>query len=98
MIARVGFFENFAFEDREYVLETVSGMPGFMGAYHLVDRSTGEALSVSFWTSEGEAEAAQFAVGEASRTGEHEGPGPSRVQVFEVVEHLPEPTIGLPEN
>ena len=56
MIARVGFFENFDFEDREYVVETVWAMPGFLGIHHLVDPAGGPELSVSLWSDNEHAE------------------------------------------
>ena len=91
MIARVGFFENFDFKDRAYVVETVSALPGFLGIYHLVDPAGGAALSVSLWSDDEHAAAAQEAVGLASRAGNHEGPGPSRVATYDVVHHAPPP-------
>jgi heme-degrading monooxygenase HmoA len=94
MIARVGFFEQFDFDDREFVLEVIGSMPGFRGAYHLVDRDSGDALSVSFWDSDAHADAGQEAVGERFRSGGHGGPGPVRAQRFEVVHHLGDGVVG----
>jgi heme-degrading monooxygenase HmoA len=91
VIARVGFFENFDFDDRQFVLAVIGSMPGFRGAYHLVNRDSGEALSVSFWDSDAHADAGQEAVGERFRSGGHGGPGPTRSQRFEVVRHLGDP-------
>lgn len=92
MIARVGFFEQFDFADREFVLDVLGSMPGFRGVYHLVDRGSGDALSVRFWDSDAHAGAGQEAVGERFRSGGHGGPGPVRARRFEVVHHLRDPS------
>ena len=91
MIARVGFFEEFDFDDREFVLGVIGSMPGFRGVYHLVDHDSGDALSVSLWESDADADAGQEAVGERFRSGGHGGPGPVRARRFEVVHHLGDP-------
>ena len=87
MIARVGYFDDFDMAGREYVVDTVKAQPGFQGVYHLLDRSSNRALSVSFWDDEEAARSAQNAVGEARRAGGHGGPGPDRTETYEVVRH-----------
>ena len=91
MIARIGYFENFDFTDREYVVETVRRQPGFQGIFHLVDDESGRAMSVSFFDDDATAAAAQRAVGEAREAGGHGGPSPDRVELWSVVRSaLPE--------
>ena len=87
MIARLGYFGDFDFTDREYVLEALADLDGFRGVYHLVDPGTGRGLSISLWDSAEEAEAGQEAVGQAARAGGHGGPGPDHVEAWDVVRH-----------
>ena len=85
MIARIGYFENFDFADRDYVVETVRQQPGFQGIFHLVHDESGRAMSVSFFEDDAAATAAQRAVGEAREAGGHGGPSPERVELWSVV-------------
>jgi heme-degrading monooxygenase HmoA len=85
VIARLGYFDDFDMDDREYVIEAIKNLPGFRGCYHLADIESGRALSVSFWDDEQSAAAGQQAVGEAKRAGGHGGPGPDRVETLTVV-------------
>jgi heme-degrading monooxygenase HmoA len=87
MIARLGHFDSFDMTDREYVVEAIKDRPGFRGVYHLVDRESGRALSISFFDSEEDAGAAQRAVGAAREAGGHGGPSPDLVETWEVVRH-----------
>jgi heme-degrading monooxygenase HmoA len=48
----------------------VRTMPGNMGGYVLVNRDLGQLLSVTFWQSEEEREAAEGEFGASSTTGE----------------------------
>ena len=85
MIARIGDFDDFDMTDREYVLEAIRGKSGFQGVYHLVHRESGRALSISFFDTDEDAQAAQRAVGAARESGGHGGPSPDRVERWEVV-------------
>ena len=85
MIARLGYFEDFDMEDRQYVIDAIKDLPGFGGCYHLVDPQSGRALSVSFWDDEQSAAAGQQAVREAKGAGGHGGPSPDRVETMTVV-------------
>jgi heme-degrading monooxygenase HmoA len=87
LIARLGYFESFDMTDREYVLEAIKDLPGFRGVYHLVEPGTGRALSISFFDSEDDANAAQQAVGAAREAGSHGGPSPDRVERWEVLRY-----------
>jgi hypothetical protein len=87
LIARLGYFESFDMTDREYVLEAIKDLAGFRGVYHLVEPGTGRALSISFFDSEDDANAAQQAVGAAREAGGHGGPSPDRVERWEVLRY-----------
>ena len=87
VIARLGYFSDFDMDDREYVLEAIQDAEGFRGAYHLVDRESGRALSISFFDSDTDADAAQKLVGEARKAGGHGGPSPDAVERWEVVRY-----------
>jgi heme-degrading monooxygenase HmoA len=87
LIARIGHFDAFDMTDREYVLEAIKDLPGFRGVYHLVDPESGRALSISFFDSDEDAQAAQQAVGSAREAGAHGGPSPNRVDKWQVVRY-----------
>ena len=74
--------------DREYVLEAIKDKPGFQGVYHLMHAESGRALSISFFDTDEDAQAAQRAVGTAREAGGHGGPSPDRVEKWDVVRHL----------
>ena len=88
MIARIGYFEDFDMTDREYVLEAIKDKPGFQGVYHLMHPESGRALSISFFDTDEDAQAAQQAVGAAREAGGHGGPSRDRVEKWDVVRHL----------
>jgi hypothetical protein len=88
LIARIGYFEDFDMTDREYVLEAIKDKPGFQGVYHLMHPESGRALSISFFDTDEDAQAAQQAVGAAREAGGHGGPSPDRVEKWDVVRHL----------
>jgi hypothetical protein len=85
MIARVGYFDGFDLRTRDWVLVALNGAEGFRGGYHLVDEATGDGMSISFWDDETSAAAGEQLVAAASPPGGDGGPGPSRVQLLQVV-------------
>jgi hypothetical protein len=92
VIARIGYFRDFDMTDREYVLGAIKDRPGFQGVYHLVHPESGRAMSISFFDTEEDAQAAQHAVGAAREAGSHGGPSPDVVETHEVVRYaLPQP-------
>jgi hypothetical protein len=88
LIARIGYFEDFDMADREYVVEAIKDKSGFQGVYHLVHPESGRALSISFFDTDEDAQAAQQAVGAAREAGGHGGPSPERVEKWDVVRYL----------
>ena len=49
MIARVAVWEPMPDDDRQWVIDAAKTVPGVRDAYHLVDPSTGNGLSVAFF-------------------------------------------------
>jgi heme-degrading monooxygenase HmoA len=93
MFARVSTYRGKAdrIEDVKWAVEqtsaTVRGMAGFQKAYFLVDRATGEGLSITLWDSEqsmqGNATAANVPRGQLAQAfGATEPPG---VRGYEVI-------------
>ena len=49
MIARVAVWEPLPDDDRQWVIDAAKTVPGVLDAYHLVDPSTGNGLSIAFF-------------------------------------------------
>lgn len=49
MIARVAVWEPMPDDDRQWVIDAAKGVPGVLDAYHLVDPTTGNGLSIAFF-------------------------------------------------
>ena len=49
MIARVAVWEPMPDDDRQWVIDAAKTVPGVRDAYHLVDPSTGNGLSIAFF-------------------------------------------------
>lgn len=49
MIARVAVWEPMPDDDRQWVIDAAKTVPGVLDAYHLVDSSTGNGLSIAFF-------------------------------------------------
>jgi heme-degrading monooxygenase HmoA len=70
MVARVGTYEGTAERLDEFVRgfeqsrDAVSELEGFEGAYLLVDRATGSAMTVALWSTSAAAEASAERVGQ----------------------------------
>ena len=75
MIARVGYFEDFDFSDRDYVLDTLGRVQGYRQGFHLHDQDSGQSLSLTLWDDEASMVAGSEAIAEATRSGNHSGPG-----------------------
>lgn len=64
MLARVAVWEPMPDDDRQWVIDTVTSVPGVLGAYHLVDPATGNGLSVAFFEDDTDPAAAKAALDE----------------------------------
>jgi hypothetical protein len=49
MIARVAVWEPMPDDDRQWVIDAAKSVPGVLDAYHLLDRGTGNGLSIAFF-------------------------------------------------
>jgi hypothetical protein len=49
MIARVAVWEPMPDDDRQWVIDAAKTVPGVLDAYHLLDRGTGNGLSIAFF-------------------------------------------------
>jgi heme-degrading monooxygenase HmoA len=67
--------------------DSVQGLPGFEGAYLLVERDKGVILTLTFWNSEVDLQgSATTAEQILSRAGERAGlAGPPQIETFEVL-------------
>lgn len=98
MICRVAAFEGeperfTAGHAYRYVLDAISPIEGFRGAYHLVGES--EALSVSFWDDEDAMRRGEAAVATARQRLDLEGSPPTRVTTYRVASAA-EPSSNAP--
>ena len=87
MICRVAVFEGqperfTSGHAYRYVLEAVSSVRGFCGAYHLAGER--EALSVTYWDDEDAMRAGEAAVAAARERLRVEGSPPTRVTTYRV--------------
>jgi hypothetical protein len=88
MLARVAVWEPMPTDDRGWVLDAARSVPGVRDAYHLVDRQTGNGMSIALFDDEQAMTAAQAAIEErAAAIGWHQvsRPAPKAVTVYEVV-------------
>jgi hypothetical protein len=49
VIARVAVWEPMPDDDRQWVIDAAQTVPGVLDAYHLVDPSTGDGLSIALF-------------------------------------------------
>lgn len=78
MIARVAVWEPMPDDDRQWVIDAAKAVPGVLGAYHLVDPSTGNGLSIAFFDDDVEVTEVKAAVAsKAQEIGWNDVPRPS---------------------
>ncbi|MGW1887042.1 hypothetical protein [Streptomyces sp. NPDC001970] len=69
----------------EAVVKQIQDVPGFVGVYYLVDRSTGKAVSMTLWEDEPSMEASEERAGQIrEETARREGQRVLSVEGFEV--------------
>lgn len=49
MIARVAVWEPMPDDERQWVIDAAKAVPGVLDAYHLLDPTTGNGLSIAFF-------------------------------------------------
>ena len=78
MIARVAVWEPMPDDDRQWVIDASKTVPGVRDAYHLVDPSTGNGLSIAFFDDEVDVAEVKRAIAEkAEEIGWNEVPRPA---------------------
>jgi hypothetical protein len=78
MIARIAVWEPMPDDDRQWVIDAAKRVPGVLHAYHLVDPSTGNGLSVSFFEDTVDGAAVKAAIEKkASEIGWNDVPRPA---------------------
>jgi hypothetical protein len=78
MIARVAVWEPMPDDDRQWVIDAAKTVPGVLDAYHLVDPTTGNGLSIAFFEDTVDVAAVKAAIGrKASEIGWNDRPRPA---------------------
>lgn len=62
MIARIAVWEPMPDDDRQWVIDAAKTVPGVLGAYHLLDPTTGDGLSIAFFEDETDPAAVKAAI------------------------------------
>ena len=68
MFARVAVWEPMPDDDRQWVIDAAKDVPGVLNAYHVIDPSTGNGMSIAFF--EDDVDVAQVKAAIASRAEE----------------------------
>jgi hypothetical protein len=93
VIARVARFtsqpQRFTSGEYRWVLETIREVAGFRAAFHFVDESSGDSISVSVFETEDAARSAEQAVGAAREKLGKEASPPDEVRTWRVVDRAP---------
>jgi hypothetical protein len=90
MIARVAVWEPMPDDDRQWVIDTAKTVPGVLDAYHLVDPSTGNGLSIAFFDDDVDVAEVKSAI---ARKAEEIGwndvprPAPRSETIYRVIRH-----------
>jgi hypothetical protein len=78
MIARVAVWEPMPDDDRQWVIDAAKTLPGVLDAYHLVDPTTGNGLSIAFFEDTVDVAAVKAAIGrKANEIGWNDRPRPA---------------------
>ena len=78
MIARVAVWEPMPDDDRQWVIDAAKTVPGVLDAYHLIDRTTGNGLSITFFEDTVDVAEVKAAIGtKASEIGWNDVPRPA---------------------
>ncbi len=88
MFARVAVWEPMPDDERQWVIDAAKTVPGVLDAYHLVDPSTGNGLSIAFFEDDvdvAEVKAAIAAKAEEIGWHDKQRPGPKSETIDRVV-------------
>lgn len=78
MFARLAVWEPMPDDDRQWVIEAAKTVPGVRDAYHLVDPSTGNGLSIAFFDDQVDVAEVKHAIAErAAEIGWNDVPRPA---------------------
>lgn len=78
MIARVAVWEPMPEDDRQWVIDAAKTVPGVLDAYHLLDPSTGNGLSIAFFEDDVEVDEVKTAIAKkAEEIGWNDVPRPA---------------------
>ncbi len=78
MIARIAVWEPMPDDDRQWVMDAATGVPGVLDAYHLIDPATGDGLSIAFFDDDVDVAEVKAAIAKkADEIGWHDVPRPA---------------------
>ena len=88
MFARIAVWEPMPDDDRKWVIDAAKSIPGVRDAYHLVDPSTGNGLSIAFFEDDVDVAEVKAAIaGRADAIGWYDvpRPAPTSETIYQVV-------------
>lgn len=97
MKARVATWEPMPTDDRQWVLDAVTSIPGVVAAYHLIDPQSGGGLSIAIMEDDTDGAAVKAAIeARAAEIGwnNHPRPAPTSETFYRVLRHAQSPTTG----
>jgi hypothetical protein len=78
MFARIAVWEPMPDDDRQWVIDAAKSIPGVRDAYHLLDPSTGNGLSIAFFEDDVDVAEVKAAIaGRADAIGWYDVPHPA---------------------
>lgn len=88
MIARVAVWEPMPDDDRQWVIDAGKTVPGVRDAYHLVDPTTGNGLSIAFFDDEVDVAEVKRAIAEKAKEigwNDVPRPAPKSETIYQVI-------------
>ena len=90
MFARVAVWEPMPDDNRQWVIDAAKTVPGVLDAYHLVDPTTGNGMSIAFFEDDVDVSQVKAAIAQrANEIGWHEAPrpAPKSETIYKVLRH-----------
>ncbi len=90
MIARVAVWKPMPDDDRQWVIDAAKTVPGVLDAYHLIDPTTGDGLSIAFFEDDVDISAVKAVIAEkADDIGwyKEQRPAPESETIYRVLRH-----------